>query len=542
MAYYIAVGGLRNASNITHRLFIDGTSSPLYSFDHYGEINAVAYDSYGNWYAAGKAQLDTSDYSGVYTVRKYDIDGNLLWRRYYHTTTLYGIAVNDAGDVIVVGASSGGKSILKFNSSGTEQWSADHGATTYCVALDASGNVYVGGAVSSSVSIRKYNSSGTQQWTANHAATVRGICLDASGNVYVCGDTASGPYNVRQYDNDGNLNWSRNYLYSSTTGTVYGIRVDSSQNTYICGKTSGVFGIVRKYNSSGTQQYDATYGGGSDLNATPYGIFVTPESDVYVCGIRSASVGEIEKYNSSGTYQTEYTNAGRLNAICAFSLAMITSVPALALAFALGVPGGGRAYEVPGLPIAYSLAIPTSTSPPVPPLGDGQVIYRCYLTGASLIELPIESIECRRRRNQSTWLLLSVPTVTTVQRAAILAAVNVGQLVIYSGLRAGDGTETLGEFLRATLTETDETLEPWNAGMILTARVAAVLETLQTRTLEGVYQRSDASGRKSISCVKVNPVLRPGDTVTDGDWSFIADSVTYKISAFSSDMTVREAP
>ena len=63
-------------------------------------------------------------------------------------------------------------------------------------------------------------------------------------------------------------------------------------------------------------------------------------------------------------------------------------------------------------------------------------------------------------------------------------------------------------------------------GMILTARVAAVLETLQTRTLEGVYQRSDTSGRKSISCVKVNPVLRPGDTVTDGDWSFVADSVT----------------
>ena len=126
----------------------------------------LAYDSYGNWYVAGKAQVDTSDYSGVYTVRKYDIDGNLLWRRYYHTTTLYGIAVNDSGDVVVVGASSGGKSILKFNSSGTEQWSADHGATTYCVALDASGNVYVGGAVSSSISIRKYNSSGTQQWTS----------------------------------------------------------------------------------------------------------------------------------------------------------------------------------------------------------------------------------------------------------------------------------------------------------------------------------------------------------------------------------------
>ena len=63
-----------------------------------------------------------------------------------------------------------------------------------------------------------------------------------------------------------------------------------------------------------------------------------------------------------------------------------------------------------------------------------------------------------------------------------------------SGLRAGGGTETLGEFLRATLTETDETLEPWNAGMILTARVAAVLETCKPvpgRRIPAVrYQRA----------------------------------------------------
>lgn len=541
MATYIAVGGVRNASNISHRLFEDGTASPLYSFDHYGNINAVAADGSGNWYAAGNASLDTSDYSGVYTVRKYDIDGNLLWRRYYHNSTLYGIAVNDAGDVVVVGNSSSGKSILKFNSAGTEQWSADHGGITRCVAVDSSGNVYVGGDVSSSVSIRKYNSSGTQQWTANHGATVYGIAVDSSGNVYVCGATASGPYNVRQYDNNGNLNWSRNYLYSATSGTVYGIRVDADSNVYICGKTSGAFGLVRKYNSSGTIQYDSTYGGGSDLSATPYGIYLDSDNTAFVCGVRQAATGEIEKYNSSGTYQTEYTNAGTVYAVCAFKLATTTTVPSLALSFALGAASAGPAYVVPAIPIAYSLAIPTPTAAPVPPLGDGQVIYRCYLTGSALIELPIESIECRRRRNQSTWLLLSVPTVTTTQRAAILAAVGMGQLVIYSGLRSSDGTETMGEFLRATLTETNETLEPWNAGMILTARVSAVLETLQTRTLEGVYQRSNSSGRKSISCVKVNPVLRPGDTVTDGDWSFVADSVTYKIYAFSSDMTVREA-
>ena len=85
------------------------------------------------------------------------------------------MAVNDSGDVVVVGASSGGKSILKFNSSGTEQWSADRGATT-CNVADASGNVYVGGAVSNAASHPQIQlKSGTQPMDSESRRNGSGI-------------------------------------------------------------------------------------------------------------------------------------------------------------------------------------------------------------------------------------------------------------------------------------------------------------------------------------------------------------------------------
>ncbi len=528
MAIKIASAGLRTSS-LTTRFWDAGSTTAVWSADHYGNCFCICADSSGNIYTGGTYALDLGDFS-QYTVRKYDIDGNLLWKRAYLGDTVRGIACNDAGDVVVVGNRASSKTTIKYNAAGTEQWSADHGDTVRGVFLDSSGNVYTVGNVSSSVTLRKYNSSGTEQWSANHGDQTNAVYVNSSGDVFICGNrsSSSGFYDTRKYNSSGSLQWSRSLLNTHCTGIV----VDSSENTYVCSANASS-GLIRKHNSSGTFQWSQSLG---ELR----GVQLDKDGNVFVCGATYSSY-ELRKYNNSGTLQDSFAHGTDLYGLVVFEPAQAAQIPALALGFSLGTPSAGQAHSPPALPLSFALAVPTPTAAPVPPLGDGQVIYRCYLTGSALIELPIESIECRRRRNQSTWLLLSVPTVTTAQRAAILAAVNIGQLVIYSGLRSSDGTETMGEFLRATLTETNETLEPWNAGMILTARVSAVLETLQTRTLEGVYQRSSSSGRKSISCVKVNPVLRPGDTVTDGDWSFVADSVTYKIYAFSSDMTVLEA-
>lgn len=541
MTVKIICGGDR-ISNLTTRLFDDGNSTPVWSGDHFGLVHAVAADSDGNCYVAGVTTTDTTDFT-VVSIRKYDIDGNILWRRRYHNSTIRGLAVNDAGDVIVCGNRTSSITTRKYNSSGTELWTADHGDIVYCVAMDSSGNVYTGGIVSGGVSIRKYNSSGTQQWTANHGGTVYCIAVDGDGNVYVGGVTVSFSYNVRQYDSAGNLNWSRNYTATSTSGTVYGIAVDVDKNVYICAKAGGTLGTVRKYNSSGTQQWESSYGDGSDLNATPAGISLDGNGTVWVVGTRSANVGQLVEYNNSGTYQSQYTHGFALNAVKAFQVAVVTTVPAMALAFALATPGAGPAFVIPALPLSFAFATPSPSAPPIPPIGDGTVIYRGYLTGGlTLVELPLVALECRRRQDASTWLAVTLPSMTSAQRAALLAAMGTGQIVIYSGLRDSNGAETLGEFLRATLVEYAETSEPMGSTVTLTARVAAVLETLQSRILEDVIGRASDRGRRSIRCLKINPILRPGDTVVDGDISFVAHSVTYRISATDCWMDVIEAP
>jgi plastocyanin len=116
------------------------------------------------------------------------------------------------------------------------------------------------------------------------------------------------------------------------------------------------------------------------------------------------------------------------------------------------------------------------------------------------------------------------------------------EILIYSGIRDSAEIETMGEFLRATVTEweTDKTTASY--GLNLTCRVAAVNETLQTRALEGVIETKSEAGRRSIRAAVVNHRLRPGDTVTHGATSFVAHNVTYAVGINGAWMEVQEAP
>jgi len=129
------------------------------------------------------------------------------------------------------------------------------------VATDSSGNVYVTGftyggldgtnAGNSDLFVVKYNSSGTKQWTKQLGTSstdlANGVATDSSGNVYVAGGTYGGldgntkgnsDLIVVKYNSSGTKQWTKQ-LGTSSTDLAYGVATDSSGNVYVAGGTYG---------------------------------------------------------------------------------------------------------------------------------------------------------------------------------------------------------------------------------------------------------------------------------------------------------------
>jgi len=156
------------------------------------------------------------------------------------------------------------------------------------VATDSSGNVYVTGdtyggldgntnAGYNDLFVVKYNSSGTKQWTKQLGTSstdlANGVATDSSGNVYVTGytyggldgNTNAGEYDlfVVKYNSSGTKQWTKQ-LGTYGHELAYGVATDSSGNVYVAGYTYGGLDgntsagnrdlFVVKYNSDGVKQ------------------------------------------------------------------------------------------------------------------------------------------------------------------------------------------------------------------------------------------------------------------------------------------------
>ena len=101
--------------------------------------------------------------------------------------------------------------LVKYNSSGTKQWTKQLGTSeddiARGIAVDSSDNIYFTGNTHGGLDgntnsgltdlfLVKYNSSGTKQWTqqlgTSHGETAYGVAVDSSGNVYASGVTSGG--------------------------------------------------------------------------------------------------------------------------------------------------------------------------------------------------------------------------------------------------------------------------------------------------------------------------------------------------------------
>ena len=121
--------------------------------------------------------------------------------------------------------------LLKYNSSGTKQWTKQLGTSYldegYSVTTDSLDNIYVTGWTNwnldgntssgyQDIFLVKYNSSGTKQWTKQLGTSSfdegQGVTTDSSNNIYVTGIT---------YENlDGNT--------KSGNGDIFLVKYDSS--------------------------------------------------------------------------------------------------------------------------------------------------------------------------------------------------------------------------------------------------------------------------------------------------------------------------
>ena len=137
--------------------------------------------------------------------------------------TGYVYITGKTGGILDGGSVSGDQDVFiaKYNTSGTQQWIKQLGDTNSegkDIVADSSGNVYVTGYTygdfdgnknlgSIDIVIVKYNSSGTKQWTKQYGTSSDdrglGITLDSSGYIYITGQTSGGLYgntNAGGYD------------------------------------------------------------------------------------------------------------------------------------------------------------------------------------------------------------------------------------------------------------------------------------------------------------------------------------------------------
>ena len=327
----------------------------------------VATDSSGNVYVAGGTNggLDGNTNAGntdLFVV-KYNSSGTKQWTRQLGSSSrdsANGVATDSSGNVYVTGMTNGGLDgcknagiedlfVVKYNSSGTKQWTNQLGSSSRDsaddVATDSSGNIYVTGTTYSELDgntsagkadlfVVKYNSSGTHQWTkqlgTDRYDEARGVATDSSGNVYVTGYTEGGldgntsvgkaDLFVVKYNSSGTKQWA-NQLGTWDTDFANGVATDSSGNVYVTGSTYRSLDgntsagnadlFVVKYNSSGTKQWTKQLGSSSDDYAND--VVTDSSGNAYVTGTTyggldsNTSAGNADlfvvKYNSSGTKQ-----------------------------------------------------------------------------------------------------------------------------------------------------------------------------------------------------------------------------------------------
>lgn len=243
------------------------------------------------------------------------------------------ITLDVSGNVYVSGASYNGSGntdylVLKYNSSGTQQWAstwdytgADDGG--YKIALSGT-NVNVTGAVTtttpgtykmSTIKLAQASGSITATNTSTAVTTssveaVTDMALDGSGNVIIVGSQYTGGQHDFYVQKLNASTLSSVFIYTWDGGAslddyAKAVTTDASGNVFVAGFSStsslGRELTLIKLNNSGTHQWTQTSGFSGDDEAAD--LVTDANGDVYVTGFKTNSTKDYytAKYSTGGT-------------------------------------------------------------------------------------------------------------------------------------------------------------------------------------------------------------------------------------------------
>jgi uncharacterized delta-60 repeat protein len=284
-------------------------------------------DDDGNIYVGGQSVGST--------VVKYTPEGNEVWSASY--TDIYDVAavsLDPSGNIFIAGNNYSDCATIKFNSSGSEDWSIPYSGPALSnerpvkMVLDTYGNIYVAGrsqrpGTNTDYSLLKYNPDGIEQWVAvydgpeSSSDYVTALTVDNSGNIYLTGSsdgTTGSDWATVKYNSEGLEQWVVRFDGTGNSEDIpNAIVVDENNNVYVTGYSSTSSSVYSKdittikYNSEGVEQWAALYNGPGDAYDNGVKLALDNQQNVYVTGIsKSVSTGydySTIKYNSEGVEQ-----------------------------------------------------------------------------------------------------------------------------------------------------------------------------------------------------------------------------------------------
>ena len=326
------------------------------------EAYAIALDTSQNIYVTGSSagagsELDyaTVKYSpaGVQLLSaRYNGPGNDI-------DIAHAVKIDNNNNIIVTGFSRGNGNYdyatIKYNPSGNQQWVSRFDGTMNLqdipssLATDSQGNIYVTGVTNSDLggfgtqsnyATLKYNSSGSTQWTAiyngtgNNKDSASSLTVDESGDVFVTGksigigtqydvatiqyDSTGVPEYTARYNGSDNLNDAGTFINIDNFGSIYVAGIISSSSTL------EDFGTLKYSKMTGINTVSSNTPDGFELGQNypnpfnpltviNYSIPENGKTDLKIYDILGNEVAVlVNEYQSPGTYSVNW-NAGNFS-------------------------------------------------------------------------------------------------------------------------------------------------------------------------------------------------------------------------------------